>query len=85
MDVKKLIEAIKTAEQELDDLYTMSEEAACFHLNTDSKEEAIEILSEHLASLYDEYDKPEFKEEVEVDEGVDLSFNSLAEYYRMRL
>lgn len=85
MGIKELIEAIKTAEQELDDLYTMSEEAACFHLNTDSKEEAIEILSEHLARLYDEYDKPEFKEEVEVDEGVDPAFDSLAEFYRMRL
>lgn len=84
MDVKKLIEAIKTAEQELDDLYTMSEEAACFHLNTDSKEEAIEILSEHLASLYDEYDKPEFEEEVEC-EWIDSELHALEEFYRMRV
>lgn len=67
MDIKQLIEAIKTAEQELNNLYAMSEEDACSRHNTDSKEEAVEILSEHLASLYDEYDKPEFEEDVECE------------------
>ena len=84
MNVKELFEAIQTTDQKLEDLYTMSEEAACFRHNTNSKEEAIEILTEYLEDLYHEYDKPEFEEEVEVDEGVDPAFNSIAEFYRMR-
>ncbi len=85
MNVKELFEAIQTTEQDLEDLYTMSEDDACSHLNTNTKEEAIEIIREHLASLYDEYNKPEFEEEVEVDEGVDPAFNSLEEFYRLRV
>ena len=84
MDIKELIEAIKTAEQELDDLYTMSEEDACSRHNTDSKEEAIEILKEHLAGLNDEYNKPEFEEEVEC-EWIDSELHALEEFYRMRV
>lgn len=81
---EELRKQIEELENELEDLYTMSEEAACFHLNTDSKEEAIEILSEHLARLYDEYDKPEFEEEVEC-EWIDSELHALEEFYRMRV
>lgn len=76
---------IEELENELEDLCTMSEEDACFRHNTDSKEEAIEILTKYLEDLYHEYDMPEFEEEVEVDDGVDPAFDSLEEFYRMRV
>lgn len=39
-------------ETELADLYAMSEEAARFRYNTDSKQEAIDILDEELKNTY---------------------------------
>jgi hypothetical protein len=84
MNANELFEAIQTTEQELEDLYTMSEEAACFRHNTDSKEEAISILTEYHEDLYHEYDKPEFEEEVEC-EWIDSELHALEEFYRMRV
>lgn len=36
---------------ELDDIYTMSEEAACFLYNVDTKEEIILILQEQIQAI----------------------------------
>lgn len=39
---------IEEWEDDLADLYTMSEEAACFRFNVDSKDEAIELINLEL-------------------------------------
>lgn len=46
----KLIEA----QAELDDLYQMSEEAACFRYNTDTKQEAITAVLEWIEGLIEQ-------------------------------
>ena len=42
---------------ELDDVYTMSEEAACFRYNVDTKQEIIDILTEQIKVLEAEADE----------------------------
>lgn len=67
-------------EQELEDLYSMSEEAACFRYNVIYKEEAIIILKEEieqvsaqLSELDDEYAG-----------WCDPAFRTLADFDRLR-
>ena len=43
---------IEEVEMELADLYSMSEEAACFRYNVDDKQEAIDVVNEELTELY---------------------------------
>ena len=50
---------------ELADLYSMSEEAACFRYNVDNKVEAVCILHEELQSLYKEMDELQEAEDAE--------------------
>lgn len=51
----KLIEA----QAELDDLYQMSEEAACFRYNTDTKQEAITVVLEWIEDLIEQTEEDE--------------------------
>lgn len=80
---------IEEVEMELADLYCMSEEAACFRYNTDSKEEAINILNAELADLYKvlaEKEAEAEREEAEIVWGYcDPAFRSVADFDRMRL
>jgi hypothetical protein len=71
-------------ENELADLYAMSEEAACFRYNVDEKQEAIDILDDELRITYRQIDEAA-QEERELNwGGVDPAFASMAEFDRMR-
>lgn len=77
---------IEEVEMELADLYSMSEEAACFRYNTDSKEEAIDILNAELNALYKQLDELVSEDSEECSIGwVDQAFKSLADFERMRI
>lgn len=77
---------IEEVEMELADLYSMSEEAACFRYNTDSKEEAINILNAELADLYKVLADKEAEAEAEEYRGwADPAFPSMADFERMRI
>lgn len=72
-------------ENELADLYAMSEEAACFRYNVDEKQEAIDILDDELRITYRQIDEAA-QEERELNwGGVDPAFSCMAEFDRMRI
>lgn len=76
---------IEEWEDDLADLYTMSEEAACFRFNVDSKDEAIDLINMELQSAYKALEKAE-QDEAEVVWGYcDPAFRSVADFDRMRL
>ena len=76
-------------EAELDDIYTMSEEAACFRYNVDTKNEAIEILQERINEAYVELDEAKEKlldPDAEHEIGMlDPAFRTYGDFYRMRV
>lgn len=45
---------LRAKQAELDDIYAMSEEAACRLYNVDTKDEIITMVEEVIAQLYDE-------------------------------
>lgn len=73
-------------DNELSDLYTMSEEAACFRYNVDYKEEAIELLKYEIQEAYEALEKAEAEEEAKTYAGwVDPAFRTMADFDRMRI
>jgi hypothetical protein len=77
---------IEEVEMELADLYSMSEEAACFRYNVDYKEEAIDILKDELEDLYKVLAEKEAEAEAEAYRGwADPAFRSVADFDRMRV
>ena len=74
-------------ENELADLHTMSEEAACFRYNVDYKQEAIDFLTDDLNEAYRELEEAEQAEETRgfVGAYVDPAFSSRAEFDAMRI
>ncbi len=83
---EELRNQIEELEGDLADLYTMSEEAACFRFNVDSKDEAIEIITMELKDAYKALDEAEREEAAEEYAGwYDPAFCTLADFYRMRI
>lgn len=77
---------IEELESELEDLYTMSEEAACFRYHVDCKEDAINILKGELEEAYKAFDEAEREEEAEGYAGwCDPAFRTMADFDRMRV
>lgn len=77
---------IEELENELADLYSMSEEAACFRYNVDYKDEAIDILKDELKEAYKALDEAEREEEAEGYDGwLDPAFRTMADFDRMRI
>ena len=73
---------IEELENELADLYTMSEEAARFRYNVDYKQEAIDSLTWELDQLYAKL-KPTIQlADISI---VDEAFASIEEFDRMRV
>lgn len=72
---------------ELEDIYTMSEEAACFRYNVDSKEEIIQMLKEKEQSLIEqiEYEEEELARKNTPYMTIDPAFRSMADFDRMRV
>lgn len=86
MSTHECYERVSTLECELIDLYTMSEEAACFRYNCDSKEEAINILDNEVKEAYKAIEAAEQEAEAELYAGwADPAFRSVADFNRMRL
>jgi hypothetical protein len=86
MEREELRWRIEEVEMELADLYSMSEEAACFRYNADNKEEVIDILNAELNTLYKRLDEVVSEESDECSIGwVDQAFKSLADFERMRI
>ena len=77
---------IEELENELEDLYTMSEEAACFRYHVDCKEDAIDILKDELEEAYEAFEEAEREEEAEGYDGwLDPAFRTMADFDRMRV
>lgn len=86
MEREELRWRIEELENDLADLYTMSEEAACFRYHVDYKEEAIDILKDELEEAYKALDEAEREEEAEEYAGwCDPAFRTMADFYRMRV
>lgn len=86
MKSEELRTQIEEWEGDLADLYTMSEEAACFRFNVDSKDEAIELINMELQSAYKALEEAEREEEAEEYAGwCDPAFPTMADFYRMRV
>lgn len=83
---EELRNQIKEWEGDLADLYTMSEEAACFRFNVDSKDEAIEIITMELQDAYKALENAERDEEArEYADWLDPAFRTMADFDRMRI
>lgn len=66
---------------ELEDVYAMSEEAVCFRYNVDNKAEAIAILQAEIDSIDDEED-----EDDDYYRGwCDPAFRTMGDFDRMRV
>lgn len=77
---------IEELENELEDLYTMSEEAACFRYHVDFKEDAIDTLKDELEEAYEALENADSEEEAEGYAGwCDPAFRTAADFYRMRI
>lgn len=74
---------LREAETELEDLYLMSEEAACFRYLTDTKEEAITMVIEWIEDLVQQIEDAEAKNAPLMT--IDPAFSSMAEFDRMRI
>lgn len=86
MKSEELRTQIEALESDLEDLYTMSEEAACFRYNVDYKEEAIDILKNELKEAYEALNEAEREEEAEEYVGwCDPAFRTMADFDRMRI
>lgn len=82
--MRELNEQIAALEDELSDLYAMSEDAACFRYSVDCKQEAIDVLDEELQLLYQRAQESDDSFENINWGGVDPAFISLYDYNRMR-
>lgn len=85
--IEKLRRELKELNAELDDLYTMSEEAACECYEVDSKEEAISLILDEIESTTKglEYAELEALPTLAGWGYLDPAFNSMADFDRMRL
>lgn len=85
-DINARKQEVVAIENELADLYAMSEEAACFRFNVDYKQEAIDILKEELREAYKALEEAKLEEEAKAYAGwVDPAFRSVADFDRMRI
>lgn len=71
------------AQQELEDIYTMSEEAACFRYQVDSKDEIIQMMNEAIDSIISDIDKATAL--LAPVTSIDPAFRSMADFDRMRI
>lgn len=76
---------LSEAENELNDLYFMSEEAACFRYLCDTKEEAISILEESIEEITHKIELLEEQNDEEYKKWCDPAFRTEGDFYRMRI
>lgn len=68
---------------ELEDVYTMSDEAACFRYNVDCKEAIIAILNDEIESVSAKLD--ELEDNDEYRGWCDPAFRTIGDFNRMRV
>lgn len=76
---------LSEAENELNDIYSMSEEAACFRYLCDTKDEAINILKESIGEITHKIELLEEQNNEEYKHWCDPAFRTEADFYRMRI
>lgn len=76
---------LSEAENELNDIYSMSEEAACFRYLCDTKNEAINILEESIEEITHKIELLEEQNNEEYRSWCDPAFRTEADFYRMRI
>lgn len=83
----KTHQTLRELEAEIEDVYTMSEEAACFRYNVDNKEEIIQRLKEEEQSLIEqiEYEEEELARKNTPYMTIDPAFLTMADFERMRV
>lgn len=84
-DINTLKQEVVAIENEIADLYGMSEEDACSRYNTDTKQEAIDILNDELREAYRAIEKFEVLESKEYSTWCDPAFRTEGDFYRMRI
>lgn len=83
--MRELREQAIALENELSDLYAMSEEAACYRYNVWTKQEAIDLLDEELTSIWNKLGEMELAAEVENYKGwIDPAFRTMGDFDRLR-
>ena len=83
--MKNLISQYNALYDELNDVYSMSEEAARFRYNADSKDEVVANLEWEINSLNDQMEQKNRPVYSIVDApSVDEAFSDITEFYRMR-
>lgn len=82
---------LRELQAEFNDLLYLDEERACDLYNTDTKDEAIALLQEHIDTLIAEIDlateEEESKRAKESDDmpWIDPAFRTMADFNRMRI
>lgn len=75
---------LKEAEFELSDLYSMSDEAACFRYMVDSKEEAIRIIEEDIKAYEAEIELLVAEKDTEYAGWCDPAFRTIGDFDKLR-
>ena len=75
---------LREAQAELDDVYSMSDEAACFRYMVDTKEEAIRIIEEDIEYMQSQIAELETTENREYAGWCDPAFRSIGDFDRLR-
>lgn len=76
---------LRELETELEDIYSMSEEAACFRYNVNNKEEILLIVNEDIAVISAELDELDDEDESSYKGWLDPAFRTMGDFDRMRV
>lgn len=84
----RLRSKLSELDAELQDLYSMSEEAACFRYNVNDKQDAINMLCDEIRYTQGELEAEEVREldpDAERERMMlDPAFATMGDFYRMR-
>lgn len=72
------------AEAELEDVYSMSEEAVCFRYNVEDKDAAITLINEDIEALYRRIEEAEKIEARDQPRPYHFAFPTEASYWAYR-
>ena len=83
-NINELRHKLAEAEAELDDIYTMSEEAVCFRYNVKDKDAAITLINEEIEALYRRIEEAEKIEARDQPRPYHFAFPTEASYWAYR-
>ena len=70
---------------ELEDVYTMSEEAACFRYNVTYKEEVIILINEEIEAVAAQLDELDDEDTIFYKGWCDPAFRTMGDFDKMRV